>query len=54
MQQGTVIRAYSGFYYVEIDKEVWECRLRGKFRLLKQTVLPGDRVKVREGAKKPG
>jgi len=54
MQQGTVIRAYSGFYYVEIDKEVWECRLRGKFRLLKQTVLPGDRVKVREGGEKTG
>ncbi|MBU7006624.1 ribosome small subunit-dependent GTPase A [Phosphitispora fastidiosa] len=54
MQQGTVVRAYSGFYYVEIDKEVWECRLRGKFRLSKQTVLPGDRVKVREGGKKTG
>ncbi|WP_418790477.1 ribosome small subunit-dependent GTPase A [Phosphitispora sp. TUW77] len=54
MLQGTVIRAYSGFYYVEIDKEVWECRLRGKFRLLKQNVLPGDRVKVQDGGGKTG
>ena len=54
MQQGTVVRAYSGFYYVEIDKEVWECRLRGKFRLSGQNVLPGDRVVVRPGGKNTG
>ncbi len=54
MLQGIVVRAYSGFYYVEIDKEVWECRLRGKFRLAKQNVLPGDRVRVREGGGKTG
>lgn len=48
MLQGTVVKAYSGFYYVRIDDEVRECRLRGKFRLTRQNVLAGDRVMVRE------
>jgi ribosome biogenesis GTPase len=48
MRQGTVIKAYSSFYYVEIGDRLWECRLRGKFRLAKQNVLPGDRVMLKE------
>jgi len=48
MLQGVVVKAYSGFYYVKVDEQVWECRLRGKFRLTKQNVLAGDKVKVKE------
>jgi len=48
MQQGIVVKAYSGFCYVEAGGQVWECRLRGKFRLTGQNVLAGDRVTVRE------
>jgi len=47
MHQGVVVRTYSGFYYVKIDDFIWECRLRGKFRLTKQNVLAGDRVVVK-------
>lgn len=54
MLHGVVVKAYSGFYYVEIEKEVWECRLRGKFRLTKQNVLAGDRVNIKQTGAKTG
>jgi len=54
MQQGVVIKTYSGFCYVEINNELWECRLRGKFRLTKQNVLAGDRVRVAGTGKNTG
>jgi ribosome biogenesis GTPase len=54
MQQGVVIKAYSSFYYVEINNDLWECRLRGKFRLTRENVFAGDRVKVKETGKKTG
>lgn len=49
MFEGVLIRAYGGFYYVKKGEELWECSLRGKFRLEKNdtaTALVGDRVKV--------
>lgn len=54
MQQGVVIKAYSSFYYVEINNDLWECRLRGKFRLTRETVFAGDRVRVKETGNKTG
>lgn len=54
MLQGVVVKTYSSFWYVDIDGELWECRLRGKFRLTKQNVLAGDRVKVKETGKHKG
>lgn len=54
MQQGVVIKAYSSFYYVEINNDLWECRLRGKFRLTKEDVFAGDRVRIKETGKKAG
>jgi ribosome biogenesis GTPase len=54
MLRGTVIKAYSGFYYIEADNEQWECRLRGKFRLTKQNVLPGDVVLIGKTGAKTG
>lgn len=47
MLEGIVIKAYSGYYYVQQQEKVWTCRLRGKFRLEKQDVLVGDRVKIK-------
>lgn len=45
--EGVLIRAYGGFYYVKKGDEVWECSLRGKFRLGKgSAALVGDRVRV--------
>lgn len=46
--EGIVIKGYSGFYYVRIGKDLWECSLRGRFRLEKQQVLVGDRVVVKQ------
>lgn len=47
MLEGIVIKAYSGYYYVQQKEKTWTCRLRGKFRLEKQDVLVGDRVKIK-------
>ena len=54
--KGIIVKGYSGFYYVleenikdkeqndRANKKIWECSLRGKLRLKKQTFLPGDVV----------
>jgi len=46
MHTGVVIKSYSGFHYVRIGDRLWECSLRGRFRLNKQSLLVGDRVKI--------
>jgi len=43
---GVVLKATAGFYYVQLDDGLWECSLRGKFRLDKTEVLVGDRVSI--------
>lgn len=45
MEQGVLTKGYSGFYYVKSGERVWECKLRGRFRLKHQSFLPGDLVK---------
>lgn len=42
--QGIIVKGYSGFYYVWDGKSLWECSLRGRFRVKKQDFLPGDQV----------
>lgn len=42
--QGTIIRALSGFYDVDTGHGIVRCRARGKFRKEKITPLVGDRV----------
>lgn len=54
MIEGIVIKAYSGYYYVQQGENVWTCRLRGKFRLSKQDVLVGDRVMVKPADNETG
>lgn len=41
---GTIIKALSGFYYVDAENSLYECRARGKFRLDGTSPLVGDRV----------
>ena len=42
---GLVVKAISGFYYVETDdKRVFECKARGKFKNENQSLLVGDKV----------
>jgi ribosome biogenesis GTPase len=43
---GTIVKALSGFYYVDHDGEIVTCRARGKFRHTGVSPLVGDRVKV--------
>ncbi|MBR6743352.1 MAG: ribosome small subunit-dependent GTPase A [Clostridia bacterium] len=42
--QGVIIKAISGFYYVETDKGIIECKARGRFRNDGTSPLVGDRV----------
>ena len=50
LQEGTIIKGYSGFYYVAYQDELYECSLRGKNRQKKVKFLPGDKVLFRIGA----
>ncbi len=43
---GIIIKAISGFYYVETDNGIIECKARGKFRIDGVSPLVGDRVQV--------
>ena len=42
--QGLILKAISGFYYVENGEKIYECRARGRFKNQKLTPLVGDRV----------
>lgn len=42
MQKGKIIKALSGFYYVEVDNTIYQCRARGKFRKDELVPLVGD------------
>lgn len=42
--QGTIVKALSGFYYVNCGERVYECKARGKFRLDGTSPLVGDKV----------
>ncbi len=35
-----------GFYYVECDNQIYECKARGSFRKSGNSPLVGDRVKI--------
>jgi ribosome biogenesis GTPase / thiamine phosphate phosphatase len=49
MITGILLKGYSGFYYVYAEGRVWECSLRGRFRIRDQEFLTGDRVKILPG-----
>ena len=44
--QGTLIKGYGGFYYVYANDRVWECSLRGRFRIQNQDFIAGDKVLI--------
>ena len=47
MLEGIIIKGIGGFYYVDTQKGVYECRARGVFR--EENIIPliGDRVSIR-------
>ncbi|MDX8045009.1 ribosome small subunit-dependent GTPase A [Gracilibacillus sp. S3-1-1] len=54
MPKGRIIKALSGFYYVQYEGGVIQCRGRGVFRQRKITPLVGDFVEFEYGDKKEG
>jgi ribosome biogenesis GTPase / thiamine phosphate phosphatase len=46
MVKGKIVKALSGFYYVQVDEKVYQCRGRGLFRKQKVTPLVGDYVEI--------
>jgi len=44
MAEGIIVKALSGFYYVESEGRRIECKARGRFRLDGSSPLVGDRV----------
>jgi len=46
MLKGVLLKRYGGFYYVQVRETVWECSLRGRFRVQEQDFLPGDYVSI--------
>lgn len=52
MEEYRIIKALSGFYYVQTEDGVVECRTRGRFRRQDQSPLVGDFVRItRQGDK---
>lgn len=47
MFEGTILKGFSGFYYVQTEEGILECSLRGRYRLSDQRFLPGDSVRVK-------
>lgn len=45
MAEGIIVKALSGFYYVDTPEGIIECRARGKFRMDGTSPLVGDRVR---------
>ena len=43
---GIIIKALSGFYYVETEKKIYTCKARGNFRKSGVSPLVGDRVEI--------
>lgn len=50
MAEGVIVKALSGFYYVQTDERLLECKARGRFRLDGTSPLVGDRVECSLGA----
>ncbi|MEG1311085.1 MAG: ribosome small subunit-dependent GTPase A [Romboutsia sp.] len=46
MINGKIIKGIGGFYYVDTEDGLYECRARGIFRKQKITPLVGDRVSI--------
>lgn len=42
MKTGVIVKGIGGFYYVDVEGTIYECRARGKFRLKNITPLVGD------------
>ncbi|MBQ4159705.1 MAG: ribosome small subunit-dependent GTPase A [Clostridia bacterium] len=48
MADGVIVKGIGGFYYVQTQEAVVECKARGVFRKEGQTPVVGDRVRIAE------
>jgi len=46
MQSGIILKGIGGFYYVEVDDTLYECKARGIFRKNKVVPFVGDHVNI--------
>jgi len=46
MLEGIIVKGVGGFYYVETEEGIFQCRARGLFREEKIIPLVGDKVKI--------
>lgn len=44
MREGVVLRAYSGYYYLQAGQDIYACKLRGRFKKERYSLIVGDRV----------
>lgn len=44
--EGLIVKGIGGFYYVQTQEGVFECKAKGKFRKEKITPLSGDKVSI--------
>ena len=50
MQKGQIFKIHSDFYYVDLQGETYECKLRHVLKKQKQKVFVGDYVEFSDGA----
>lgn len=46
MREGIVLRAYSSYYYIQSGQDIYECKLRGRFKKERFSLFVGDQVKI--------
>ena len=44
--QGKIIKGIAGFYYVQTEDKLYECKAKGIFRNKKMKPLVGDNVEI--------
>lgn len=44
MPEGVIVKGIGGFYYVQTDDTLFECKPKGLMRIGNETPLPGDKV----------
>ncbi|GAA0331454.1 ribosome small subunit-dependent GTPase A [Bacillus carboniphilus] len=54
MPEGKIMKALSGFYYVKVNDQTYQCRGRGVFRKNKVTPLVGDTVEFQADNEREG
>lgn len=54
MAQGVVIRAYNGYYYVQAESSLYECKTRGKMKKQREKVYVGDYVSFEDLGQEKG